>query len=378
MDRDHVLAQRLATQRLTGTPASGPMDAVRDLLAVQAQDAPLARIAVAQRTATGPDAVRAALDSGQLVRTHVLRPTWHLVTADDLPWLLDLTSDKVVSGLRGRHEQLSLDDRTVANAFDAFAATLAGRTATRAELAGALRADGVLGECLQVNQQVGHLLLLAELRGVIASGPLADGPASGEHTYALVPERRSEVRPRAEGVRALVGRFFASHGPASVADLQRWTRLGRSEIADALAALPDIAAVEVDGVVLHYSPDLAAARPPGPREGAFLLSTFDEAFLSYRDVPFPRVGGHPAGDGPYRFAEAGGGPVVCDLLDVGGWKRTRPKGRPVLDVTLAPGLSRAQRVRVEAAADTMAALLAEPDEASPPPVRYTNGPLLRP
>ena len=353
MDRDHVLAQRLATQRLTGTPASGPMDAVRDLLAVQAQDAPLARIAVAQRTATGPDAVRAALDSGQLVRTHVLRPTWHLVTADDLPWLLDLTSDKVVSGLRGRHEQLSLDDRTVANAF-----------------------DGVLGECLQVNQQVGHLLLLAELRGVIASGPLADGPASGEHTYALVPERRSEVRPRAEGVRELVGRFFASHGPASVADLQRWTRLGRSEIADALAALPDIAAVEVDGVVLHYSPDLAAARPPGPREGAFLLSTFDEAFLSYRDVPFPRVGGHPAGDGPYRFAEAGGGPVVCDLLDVGGWKRTRPKGRPVLDVTLAPGLSRAQRVRVEAAADTMAALLVEPGEASPPPVRYTNGPLL--
>ncbi len=363
MDRETVLAQRLATQRLTGTPASDPVEAVRDLLAVQAQDAPLARVAVAQRTATGPDAVRAALDAGRLVRTHVLRPTWHLVTADDLPWLLELTSDAVIAGLRGRHEQLGLDDRTVTNAFDAFAATLAGRTATRAELAGVLRSGGVLGECLQVNQQVGHLLLLAELRGVIASGPLEVGPAAGEHhTYALVPGNPGEVRPRAEGVRALVGRFFASHGPVSVADLQRWTRLRRREVAEALESLPDIAQVEVDGVQLYHSPDVAAARPPGDREQAFLLSTFDEAFLSYRDVTFPRADGHPAGDTPYRFAETGGGPVICDLVDVGGWKRTRPGGRPVLDVTLAPGLGRAQRVRIGEAAQAMAGLLAGPGE----------------
>lgn len=97
--RRDIRARRLAAQRLTGPSASGPEQVVGELLAVQSQDAPLARLGIALRAGCHTDAVVAAIDAGRLVRTHVLRPTWHYVLATDLPWLLELTSPRVVSGM---------------------------------------------------------------------------------------------------------------------------------------------------------------------------------------------------------------------------------------------------------------------------------------
>ena len=75
MDRDAVLAARLATQRLTGPAAATPVQVVRELLCVQAQDAALARAMIGLRSNSTDADVQAAVASGELVRTHVLRPT---------------------------------------------------------------------------------------------------------------------------------------------------------------------------------------------------------------------------------------------------------------------------------------------------------------
>lgn len=238
MDRVAVLAQRLAIQRLTGPPASDVVEAVRDLLCVQAQDAPLARAMIALRSLPGTEAsVRESVDSGALVRTHILRPTWHYVAAEDLRWLLALTSPRVLSSLAGRHRQLGLDESVIGRGLDALVDRLTGRRfAVRRDLAEHLAEAGVVvpGQSL-FGQQVGYLLLVAELRGVLCSGPMA----GREHAYALVDEWVPPARPldREAAIVALVRRFIAGHGPVALADMSRWTRLTQVEMRDAVRAL---------------------------------------------------------------------------------------------------------------------------------------------
>ena len=347
---DEVLRQRLVVQRLTSAPLADPVDVVRLLTCVQAQDAPLARFSVGMRSAGATDAaVRAALDAGRVVRTHILRPTWHIVAADDLRWILGLTSPKVESGMAARHRQLGLDDHAlVARAHEALASLLTGRCfMTRAEIAAAFGDAGLPSG----GEQVGHLLLLAELRGLVCSGPLR----GTTHSYGLVDElvAPAPAVDRDDAVRRLVLRFFAGHGPAAAKDLLRWTTLRLGEIRPALADLSDqLETMEIDGTTLWFDPSPAAASPAPER--AFLVPTFDEVFLTYPDLNFPRAASHPRGVEPYRFAEAGGGAVVCDRRDVGWWKRT-DAGRDAITVRLglADSLDTEQRTSVIDAATRM-------------------------
>ncbi|WP_295658458.1 winged helix DNA-binding domain-containing protein [uncultured Nocardioides sp.] len=343
MQLDAVLAQRLATQGLT-RPYDTVEDAVRSLLCVQSQDAPLARWSLAMRTGrTHDDDVSAAVDSGRVVRTHVLRPTWHYVHAADLRWLLALTSPKVVSALAARHRQLGLDDAAVVGREHRWLAdTLrGGRHLTRRQLT----RDDLRGE------RLGHLVMLAELDGLVCSGPLV----GGQHTYALVDEwiPATPDKERDEAVRELVLRFFAGHGPASVAHLVRWTTLTKREVTAAVADLGEaLESAEVESQTLVWA---AGTRDVGVSAGTRLVPVFDEAHLTYPGSTFPRVPDHPWGDRAHAFSEAGGGLVVSDLRDVGWWKR-REDGRTTrVTVGLAPSLGAAARRQVEEQAAALAA-----------------------
>ncbi|MGI8645675.1 MAG: DNA glycosylase AlkZ-like family protein [Nocardioides sp.] len=256
------------------------------------------------------DEVRAAIDSGRIVRTHVLRPTWHYVLAEDLRWLEELTSPKVRSGMAARHRQLGLDDPEVVRREHAW---LAGRLVgdhhlTRRELA----RDDLRGE------RLGHLLLLAEVDGMVCSGRLENG----QHTYALVEEWVAPTPPREREValRELVLRFFTGHGPASVAHMMRWATPTKREIMAALGDVGDLlASTEIEGETFWHAP--APCAEPKTSSGAWLLPVFDEAYLSYPGSNYPRAAEHPWGDRGHSFSESGGGVVVSDLRDVGWWKR---------------------------------------------------------
>lgn len=353
MDRADVLNARLSTQRLSGPPASDPVQVVRELLCVQSQDAMIAKAMIALRCSGTTDAdVQATLAAGDVVRTHILRPTWHYVAAGDLRWLLALTSPKVESGMAARHRQLGLDEPRVASGLAVLADRLTGRAfLDRAGLGGELEVGGVLTrEDPLFGQQVGHLLMLAELRGLVCSAP---SPGTN-HEYALVEE---VVPPgpeldREQAILELVTRFVAGHGPVAVSDLTRWARITLTEARAALAGLGEtVERASIDGEELWYLPSarLPIARP----RQAWLLSTFDEAFLSYRRVPWPRSAQHPAGLDPYRFAESGGGIVVCGLEDVGAWKRERVRGAARIELVLDPSLARADRRAVDDAVDRL-------------------------
>lgn len=350
-DRAWALRRRMLTQRLASAPAATAGDVVRTLLAVQCQDAPLAAWSLGLRSRAGTyAAVLAEQDTAAFVRTHVLRPTWHYVAAEDLRWLLELTSARIQSSMAARHRQLELDARTVDRGLGALGELLADRGAlTRKQIGPLLAAQGLPGP----GERVGHLLLLAELRGLVCSGPLA----GREHTYALL-EQTLPVVPdppadRDEALGRLVGRFFSGHGPAGVGDLLRWAAVNKGEIRRGLDIVGDgLEHWELDGEAVWFDP----ATPPrmSRPDRAHLLPTFDEVVLTYAHTGFPRPAGHPRGADRLSPAEAGGGMVVCDGHDVGTWKRTVRAATCTVDLELAPGLDDGRRAAVDAAAQRLA------------------------
>ena len=191
--------------------------------------------------------------------------------------------------------------------------------------------------------RVTHVLMQAEVLGLIASGPLRDG----EHTYAPWDAPPSG-RDRDDLVAELVRRFVTSHGPISVGDLMRWVNVTKTETLRALAADDSIVSVTVDGVALYLAPDAAL---PVTRQPALLLSTFDEAFLSYRDVAWPRTTSHPLGEAPTAGPRPAADPSWTASKTSGPGSARRADASRSAD--LASSLD-AARARVHAAAEDAA------------------------
>jgi hypothetical protein len=337
-----VLHARLATQRLLGNRLAGPTEVVTALTAVQSQEFAHALWSLRLRAAAGTEAAfRAAFGRGDFLRTHVLRPTWHLVAAEDISWLLAVTAPRVQRLNGTMYRQQGLDqaalDRAAATITDALAG---GVVLTRAELGDLLGTSGV---------RLAYQVMNAELEGLIASGPMR----GAQHTYALLADRVRVGRRRSGDLAELAYRFYAGHGPASEPDLARWATLTRRQAAEATeAAAGRLAGIEVNGERLWLTPD--TLQPPAdPGYGALLLPLYDELTLSYPRLNFPEAEGHPHPAGEDRYA----GCVVVGDRNVGLWRRTVQGDTVVVEVTLAPGLSTAQHGAVRTAAAGLAEFL---------------------
>jgi hypothetical protein len=304
---------RLRSQHLVAPHASSASEAVGGLLAVQAENPGQAAWAVAARTRAPDEADLASLlDDGGVLRTHVLRPTWHFVRADDIGWLLDLTGPRVrrITGqqLRNAH---GLDEREIEHAVAAVTQALAGtRELTRAQLADELRDGGVRGS----GQMLMILLADVELAGLICSGALVDG----EHTYALMAERVPAPRRlgRAEALAELALRYFTGHGPATERDLAYWATLTLTDVRVGLEQVRDrLDSFEHDGRTFWHAP---ADAPSGPQQPAgHLLQILDETYRGYQDSRWVL---DVAGDVP-RARESAAGMALVDAQIVAAMRR---------------------------------------------------------
>ncbi len=358
MDPAHVLTQRLATQRLSSAPLPSAGDAVRLLTCVQSQERDHAFFSLGLRTRRSTyGAVRRELDDGTFVRTHILRPTWHFVAREDLRWILALTSPRVLSGMAGRHRQLGLDDpQRLDEGLGLLAELLQDmHFLTRPELGAAFVERS---SPIKPGEQLGHLLIVAELRGLVCSGPVK----GVHHSYALVdeliPASQRDVNTPSSGDseaahRELARRFFAGHGPASVKDFTRWSSLTVAGTRAALAELGDcLEHVDVDGVPHWFDPAVVPRRRPNA-PAAYLFPVYDEVVLSYPAVTFPAAPGNPHAGHPDPFWAQ----VVLDQQNVGVWKRTVKRDVVEVDVRLAPGVDGDGRLAVRAAARRLADFL---------------------
>ncbi len=278
--RDLDIARwRLRSQHLVVPHAASAAEVVGSLLAVQAENPGQAAWAVASRTERADGADLADLvDSGAVIRTHVLRPTWHFVRAEDIGWLLELTRPRV---RRVTEQQLrlthGLDERAIGRAVDAVTHALATRGhLTRKQLAGELRERGVGGN----GQLLMILLAQAELDGLICSGRVKNG----EHTYALMTERVTAPRrlSRDEALAEVALRYFTGHGPATERDLAYWASL---TLTDVRAGLRQVRArldsFEHDGRTFWHAP---GEPPRGPQQPVgHLLQVLDETYRGFQD-----------------------------------------------------------------------------------------------
>lgn len=308
---------RLVAQRLAGPAHPTAADAVRALTAVQGQDYPGALISVALRTAgRRREAVEAALDAGDVVRSWPVRGTLHLVATDDLRWLLDLLGPRVLKGAAGRRERLGLTDADAERARAITVGVLAGGGRLRRDALLAALADGGV----DVSGQRGyHLLWYLAQTGTLCLGPTD----TGQQLFVLLDEWAPPAPPRerTEALGELALRYFTGHGPASVQDLARWAGLPLGDVRAGLAvAAPHLTRLEVDGVEYLLAPEtadlLAAVRTEA--RGVFLLPGFDEFVLGYADrgaVLDPAHADHivPGNNGMFRPT------VVSDGRVVGTW-----------------------------------------------------------
>jgi hypothetical protein len=315
MVRDVDIARwRLRSQQLVSPHAASAREVVGSLLAVQAENPSQSAWAVAART-RDPDRADLArlLDDGSVVRTHVLRPTWHFVRAEDIVWLLELTRPRIqrVTGLQLRTVH-GLDgpalDRAVAAVMDAL--TTEGQL-TRAQMGDALREQGIptTGQLLMI------LLAHAELEGLICSGSVVDG----EHTYALMAQRVPNPRrlDRTEALAELALRYFASHGPATERDLVYWATLTVTDVRAGLRQVQDrLDSFQHDGRTFWHAP---GDPPRGAQEPAgHLLQVLDEMYRGYQDSRWVL---DAAGQVP-RVREAAIGMALVDAQLVAAMKRT--------------------------------------------------------
>jgi hypothetical protein len=348
----NVAFQRLQTQRLVGPPFPSAVEAVRALVAVQSQDYPAAKWAVGLRLSGATDrALDALCDEGVLLRTHVLRPTWHFVLPEDIHWLLELTAPRIKQAMASYDRKLELDSRVHARAFRVFEKELRdGRYRTRTELADALERSRIPAR----GQRLGHLMMNAELDGVVVSGPLR----GKQSTYALLDERAQRRRRlgRDEALAELALRYFTGHGPAQLQDFSWWSGLSPSDARRAHESVQrQLASEEVEGKTYWTSP---AARPARPTPSAHLLPNFDEYFIAYRDrsasVDLSLKLGRSA---PFPYGKTLAHVVLVNGVVHGGWKRRPGDGEVAVRFSALAPLPSAARAALRASADRLSAFL---------------------
>lgn len=305
---------RLVSQRLLGPGASDAAEIVGHLGAVQAQDYSGAKWGLGLRLRNATDSlIERDFNEGKLLRTHMLRPTWHLVHPADLRWMQSLTSARVHIVNGSRYRALDLDTKLFSRAHDLIASALAGgQHLTRAELGAVLRDHRIATE----DQRLAYLLMYAELEALVCSGPRR----GKQHTYALVEERvpPAPLVDRDEALARLAGRYFVSHGPATEHDFSWWSGLTMKEARAAIALAGDsLATLTADGRAWWLGHGVQPMRRRLPR--VFLLSIYDEYTIAYKDRSV--IGTAEDGARLVGMGAALTSVIVIDGRLAGTWKR---------------------------------------------------------
>jgi hypothetical protein len=321
----------LVNQQLLASVPTTPAETVRRLGAVQSQDYNGAKWAVAQRAGVTDAAaiagVEQALNEGSILRLHVLRPTWHLVAAEDARWLLALTGPRVIRGSAARHRELGIDEAMIARAENAFRRELAGgQQLSRAEMEKVMQHAGIAAD---VPQRLAHLLMQAELDQVLCNGAWRGKQA----TYALLDERVpiGPVLEREASLAEIARRYFSSHGPATHKDFCWWSglTLGDARLGVRLAG-DGLMNEQIDGQE-YWSP-AGVIIPEITAPLAHLLPNYDEYVVAYvdRSAIFDPTHAH-------RLHMRGGvlnNVALINGLVVGGW--TREVKKDGVTVTVSP------------------------------------------
>ena len=278
MNKTELLQIRLQRQQISEAKFGGVKELVHWMGAMQAQDYVMAKWAIGIRIPGSTDnIVESALNEGNIIRTHLMRPTWHLVSADDIYWMLELTAPQIKTSLKSRHKQLEITESVVTKSKNIFLNALSKNGhQTRDLLIKELEKSGINTK----ENRASHLFLMAELDGLICSGI----SSAKKQTFALLAERVPGKRllKRDEALAELAMRYFSSHGPATLYDFIWWSGLPARDARKALDILnSQLTSTQIDTQIYWFDPNHAALKSAS--EQVHLLPAYDEFIISYKD-----------------------------------------------------------------------------------------------
>lgn len=341
-----IVARRLRNQLIAGTAARSPVEVVRALCAMQAQDLLASLWAVALRT---PDATEADIDAAyarrELLRTWPMRGTIHTVAVEDARWMTELMAPRIVQRMAKRHAELGVDTASLRLSERVLGdALVGGRQLTRPAATALLAESGI-----PADERRNHIIGSLAMRGVLCLA----GRQGKQQTIALLDEWAPPAPPvpEDEALARLAVRYFSGHGPATLQDLMWWSGLPGGMLKPGIASVAgDLEETVVDGVSYWSGPGAEAA----PLRRVDLLPSFDELLVGYRDRSASLAVEHvnqvtPGSNGIFNPI------VVIDGRVRGSWKRAFEKGRVVLTATAFTSFGAGHRRGIARAAERYAA-----------------------
>ncbi|MBA2272804.1 MAG: winged helix DNA-binding domain-containing protein [Actinobacteria bacterium] len=345
MNSKHMARWRMHNLGLSGSRFKTPQEVVKWLCAVQSQDYGPAKWSIAERApGVGNTAMDRAFNDGTILRTHVLRPTWHFVLPADIRWMLQATGHRINALNAYMYRQEELDNLVLAKSDKLLVDILQeGNFLTRKQLAEAFKSAGIVA----THFRLAYILMHAELNGTICSGPLN----GKQHTYALIDERAPQTKDLTsdEALAELTLRYFTSHGPATMKDFKSWSSLTVADIRKGLEMVGSRFEHEVIDDLSYWFAE-SAHYPEAATPTVHLLQAYDEYIMGYsesrpvldvsRVTELPRQGNH-------TFNHV----IVLDSQLAGHWKRTLKKNSLIIEAVLYTPFCDAQTEALQAAAD---------------------------
>ena len=272
-----IANHRFFHQQLAESKFTAAKELVRWMGAIQAQDFQMSKMAVGLRVKNATEkSIESALHTGEIIRMHLLRPTWHLVSAEDVTWMLALSASHIQSAMRARDRELELTAAIFSKSNAILESSLRdGNHLSRQELIVKLKEAGIAVD----NNRASHLLMHAESEGIICSGKLI----ANQLSYAILSERVPLKKKfgQDEALAELAKRYFTSHGPATLSDFSWWSGLSVSKSRIGLEMVSkDLETFTSEGKTYWFS---GVSIPKMNTEVVHLLPAYDEFIISYTD-----------------------------------------------------------------------------------------------
>jgi hypothetical protein len=346
MNPDEILRNRLLNQRLIQSAIKKPEEVVSWLGAMQAQEYTMAKWAIGLRMGKSSDAViEKAFTEGLILRTHLLRPTWHFVTPADIRWMLKLTAPRIHALNAYMYRQTELDQNVLKKSNTLIEKALRGKALTRAKLQAAIEKSGITAKGLRL----GYILMNAELEGLICSGP-REGK---QFTYSLLDERvpiLNETFSKDESLQKLADRYFKSRGPATIQDFVTWSGITMTDAKRGIATLhkgfEKVKLVDQE-YIFFPMPTIPKALLP-----TFLMPDYDEYGMGYKDRSALRFSEPAKKSGKDKSTTiAYNRMMIVDGRIAGSWKRTFEKNKVVVETVPIVTINKRQQLDVKKAID---------------------------
>lgn len=326
MNTSELLRIRLYNQLLTGHEFDEPHEIVSWMGAMQSQSLELAKWAIGARLGEKTvKNVEEALNTGKIIRTHILRPTWHFVSCEDIHWMFDLSIPRLKPTYLSYCKMLGADDSVISRGVSMVEKSLSGgKHLTKQEIGTILQKEKITTD----TRMLTLIISMAEMEGVLCNGQLRGNKQTFTSFGEWAPRKLSIQKE--EALERLARTFFTSHGPATIQDFTWWSGLTLTECKQALEMIKnDFICETTNGRVFWMKNDIKT--PATDEVSALLLPPFDEFVVSYKDrsemIDETHYGKVMTKNGLFSPT------IMLNGEIIGSWKKTMKKGAPQIELS---------------------------------------------